>query len=398
MSADPFAPDAPTFEEAVGLTPAPAAEPFAGLTHDQVLELELPEERQLVHDLVPVGAVGTIAGVPETHKSWLAHRIAVGVAKGEGTILGCDVVAGGPAGYFWQDDSTREEAERVKVYEAVNRAAGSPLHWFLNLGVQLPDDTARLVATIRAHELVLAVLDSFYNFLPGIDLKDDAAERVVAQLKRDVADETGCTILIVDHMPWATETNRQRLRAYGGVFKNAATRFGIYIDANGDKLSIEARGNNIRGFKKRAAYWDPDALELRLLEATDHDQAVEQCADRVLRWLTDNPGSHSTTVVREAVTGRDSLIDRGLEALRARAEVLDHGRGGGPWSGTNGTARYWIASIHAETHGPTTTAQLFGPRSAEVAASPTEDEPRPGPSIRAEVRRAEVTPHEIEQQ
>ena len=55
-------------------------------------------------------------------------------------------------------------------------------------------------------------------------------------------------------MPWATDANRQRLRAYGGVFKNAATRFGIYIDANGKNLSIEARGNNIRGFKKRAAY------------------------------------------------------------------------------------------------------------------------------------------------
>lgn len=361
--------------------------PFVGLTHDEVLSLELEEERQLIQDLVPIGAVGTIAGVPETHKSWLAQQIAVSVAKGAGAVLGCDVATGGPVGYFWQDDSTREEAERVKVYEAVNQAAGSPLHWFLNLGVQLPADIARLAATIRAHQLVLAVLDSFYNFLPGVDLKDDAAERIVAQLKREISDDTGCTVLLVDHMPWATDTNRQRLRAYGGVFKNAATRFGVYIDANGDKLSIEARGNNIRGFKKRAAYWDTDALELRLLETTDHEETVEQRSIAVAKWLVDHPGSHSTTAVRKAVGGRATVVDEALERAKARDEVTDHVRDGGTWSGENGKPRYWIATIHAASHGIATASQLFGTGSDEVGARSPQNEPRPVPYRRDEVRR-----------
>ncbi len=72
--------------------------------------------------------------------------------------------------------------------------------------------------------------------------------------------------LVVDHMPWATDTNRKRLRGYGDVFKNAAVRAGIYIDVDASKLYIEARGNNVVGFKRTPAYWDADRLMLRLVD------------------------------------------------------------------------------------------------------------------------------------
>lgn len=360
------------------------ATPFPGRSHADVLALELPAERYLIDDLVPIGAVGTIAGVPETHKSWLAQAIAVRVARGDGEILGRSVSRAAHVGYFWQDDSTREEAERVKVFERVHQTpdpASLPLRWFLNEGLELPIGLPRLRATVDVLALDLVILDSFYNLVPGLDLKDADAERTVALLKRDIADPTGCTVLIVDHMPWATDSNRGRLRAYGGVFKNAATRFGLYIDAQGTKLYLEARGNNIRGIKKTPAYWDADSLELRLVDTGDqtHDERVEQRAEAALTWLQDHPGQHSTTTVRKAVKGRDTVTDEALEALKARAEVQDLGRDGGPWSGRGGDARYWIASIHAPLGPPETTAQLFGPWSAEVPPGAHEDNPRPAP-------------------
>jgi len=374
------------------IPPADTSVAFVGYTHDEALALDLPAERQLIRDLIPVGAVGTIAGVPETHKSWLAQAIAVRVAQGVGSVLGCDVVAAVAVGYFWQDDSTREEAERIKTFQAVHESPpGLPLRWFLNEGMQLPADLDRLGETVRVHQLGLVVLDSFYNFLPGIDLKDEGAEQIVARLKREVADTTGCTVLIVDHMPWANETNRQRLRAYGGVFKNAATRFGIYIDAKGKSLSIEARGNNIRGFKPHAAYWDNDTLELRLVDAGDHAETVEQRAQAAGKYLLENARSHSSTAVRKAVGGRGSVTDEALELLKSRDEVLDHGPDGGPWSGERGTAHYWIHSNHAALLNIPTTSQLFGTGSDEVAASPSEETPRPDPSIGDVVHRDEVT-------
>jgi putative DNA primase/helicase len=53
-----------------GAEPAPTAEladpaePFVGRTHAEVLRLELPEERELIEGLIPVGVPGTIAGQP----------------------------------------------------------------------------------------------------------------------------------------------------------------------------------------------------------------------------------------------------------------------------------------------------------------------------------------------
>ena len=73
---------------------------FDGLSHAQVLEMEFPEERMLVEDVVPIGAVGTIAGVPETYKSWQAQTIAVAVATGQGGIFGRPVLSQGSVGYF----------------------------------------------------------------------------------------------------------------------------------------------------------------------------------------------------------------------------------------------------------------------------------------------------------
>jgi hypothetical protein len=276
--------------------------------------------------------VGTIAGLPETHKSWLAQATAVKVAACKGSILGCDVTHGGRVGYFWQDDSTREEVERVKTYERIHASGPDlPLVWYLNPGLQLPDDVARLRATVEREQLVLVVLDSFYNVLVGVALKDDQAEQIVPLLKREIADPTGCTVLIVDHMPWATDTNRQRLRAYGGVFKNAATRFGVYIDAQGTKLWIEARGNNIRGFKRTPTYWDDEQLELLLVDAkTDHSEEELGALDWIVAYVTEQHANTSAGVPRGKVEtayheahgnhGRNlarRVIDRELQAAES---------------------------------------------------------------------------------
>lgn len=258
--------------------------PFVGLTHDEALVTELPGERYLIDGLIPAGAVGAIAGVPETHKSFLAQAIATRCAAGKGQVLGFDIAKRTSVGYFWQDDSSREELGRIHLFETVHKSPpGLPLRWFLNPGVQLPRDLKRLLATVEEHNLELVVLDSFYNVVQSeINLRESGAELIISELKRELADATGCTALIVDHMPWANDTNRQRMRSYGGVFKNAATRFGIYIDANGSSLSIEVRGNNIRGFKKRAAYWDADTLELRLVDAPSEEDNADTDA---LEWI-----------------------------------------------------------------------------------------------------------------
>jgi RecA-family ATPase len=321
------APDADADIDFVGLEPDPpqgedepreAPAPFEGLTHDEVLELEVEGARVLVEELVETGTVGTVAGIPETYKTWLAQEIAVAVARGEGEILGRPVVQGGPVGYFWQDDSTRNEVERIRTRErARSNPPGLALTWYLNAGLRLPDELARMRMTIEQEGFVLVVLDSFYNVAPGISLKDEDAAVVITALKVAVCDPTGCAFLIVDHAPWPTDANRGQRRAYGSVLKGAAIRWGIYLEREGSDLHIEARGNNIRGFARQRAYWDEETLELRLLDI-EH-VAGEEYEERVLAYLAEHPWA-TTEEVDKDPEGRE------IELRNARKRLAQAGR------------------------------------------------------------------------
>ena len=367
-------------------------EPFTGLSHSEVLDLSFGDEPpDLIEGLIPRGVLVTVVGLPETFKGWLCQEITARIAEGTGDVLDRAVVAQGPVGYFWQDDSTRNEAERVQTYARVHETPRElPLRWFLNEGLRLPRDLARLQATIRHHGFVLVVLDSFYNVAADLDLKEREAGAVFAALKAEVCDPTGCTVVVVDHMPWATDTNRKRLRSYGDVFKNAAVRAGIYLDADGSKLFIEARGNNIVGFRRTPAYWDADALTLRLADSTRQEEADEDLDKTILAWLVENPSKHLTKAIREAIKARHGRHEQALERLKERGEVCDFARDGGAWSGRRGSARYWIASVHAAESSPHDEGARLGEvvdGASERATSPRSPHPRRGGDVdRGEVR------------
>lgn len=313
-------------------------QPFLGLAHAKVLGLTFEDEPDLVDGLVECGVVGSIAGVPETHKSFLAQAITFAVAGGKGEVLGRKVTGKGPVGYFWQDDSRRNEAERVQTYARVHETAPElPVTWFLNEGLTLPDDIARLRATVELFGFVLVVIDSFYNVAVG-DLKDRDAGRIIAMLKNEVSDPTGCTVLVIDHMPWATDSNRSRLRSYGDVFKGAASRFGIYIDVERNKLHVEARGNNIRGLKRSAAYWDEEKLELRLLDTKVQEQDENKLDATVHKWVIENPGK-ATSKVAEGVGKRRKNVEEALERLGRVNSVVSKSSDD---LGRAGTGTYWF--------------------------------------------------------
>jgi len=83
------------------------------------------------------------------------------------------------------------------------------------------------------------LLDSLYNFLPGVTLKDEDVGAVYAAIKAEVCDQTGAAVCVVDHAPWPTEGNRGQRRAYGSGFKAAAIRWGIYLVAERHARAID---------------------------------------------------------------------------------------------------------------------------------------------------------------
>jgi hypothetical protein len=345
--------------------------PFKGLAHADVLKLAFDDQPDLVDGIVECGVVGVIAGIPETYKSWLAQQIACGVAAGTGEVLGRNVTGKGPVGYFWQDDSRRNEAERVQMYSRVH---GTPddlaVTWFLNDGLVLPNDVARLRATVEYLGLVLVVIDSFYNVATG-NLKDLDAGQIIAQLKNEVSDPTGCTLLVVDHMPWATDSNRSRQRPYGDVYKSAAARFGIYIDADRQKLHVEVRGNNIRGLPRTASRWDADMLTLQLVDSPPKEPSAGEVERETLAWLQGQTKRASTRAVRKGVPRAHKAVDLALERLLSSGAVQDCAQSGGAWSGAVGTGRYWKAVNHADSSAPGKNGAQSGELIDETQEEPT---------------------------
>jgi AAA domain len=280
---------------------------YPGLTHADLLALEIPPTRQLIAGVVEAGTVGTIAGLPETWKSWLAQRIAINVAQGGPNVLGREVLQQGPVGYWWQDDSRENEAGRIKEYANRHDLTGAlAIRWHLNEFLTLPDGIPVLRTEIEREQQVLVVLDSLYNFLPGVKLSDEIVPGVLAQVKAEVCDQTGCTILFVDHAPWPTEGNQGQRRGYGSVFKAATIRWGIYLDRQGDTIWVEAHGNNLTGLARTPALWNADRLQLDLIEVVP---AADDLGDRIEEFLSRNPGA-ATSVVYAGVTGTDTEIQK----------------------------------------------------------------------------------------
>ena len=343
-----------------------AARRFVGLTHREVLEAEIPARNELVEDIVDAGTVGVIAGLPFAGKSWVAQEIAHKVAAGDGLVLGrFPVLVGGPVVYVWQDDSERNERLRIHTYAERHDEYRRDLRirWLLNEGVRLPDDIEALRELVERESAVALVADSLYNLLgPEIELKAETVATVFAAVKHGICDPTGCTVLVVDHSPWPSESNKGQRRSYGSVFKAAAIRWGIHLetdDKDDTRLHVEAKGNNIAGLRRSPALFDPETLEIRLVDVERVNE--EELDRRVLEHIA-AAGWSSTNAVRKGVKTRRESVLCSLERLETVGNIT---RGSSQDAARTGPGDYWNLPPEATSQ----VVPLFGN---------TPDEPAPG--------------------
>jgi hypothetical protein len=232
-----------------------------------------------------------------------------------------------------------------------------PLRYLLNQGVRLPDDLPALRALVDQDEAVFVVFDSVYNFLsPAVGLKEEGVAGVLAETKRQLCDQTGCTVAFVDHAPWPTEGNRGQRRAYGSVFKTAAVRWTIHLESDGKddtRLHAEASGNNVAGFRRTPATWDEDTLEIRLLDIKIVDE--EALEAEVAAYVEQHPGTATSTIAKELGKRREN-VENALERLQDPGRVNPVHFKSSRDLGRPGTGRYWFPHNHA----PSEASQLFG--------------------------------------
>jgi hypothetical protein len=288
-----------------GSTRTPDATRFHGLSHTEALGLEVPPTQELVENLIEAGTLGTIAGLPNTFKSFLGLGVTYKVAAG-GRVLGNEVLQTGPTASWWQDDSEANALRRMQAYAAAHGLPDDlPIRWHFNEGLVLPDNLDVLREEIEREGQRFVLLDSLYNFLRGKSLKEEEIGSIYSQLKAEVCDPTGCTIATVDHAPWPTEGNRGQRRSYGSVFKTAAIRWGIYTAPKTiGEIWLEAKGNNMPGLKSTLCTFDAELLELKPIAQKANS------APLVREWRELNPGG----------TQKEAVVELGL----SRATVQRH--------------------------------------------------------------------------
>jgi hypothetical protein len=246
---------------------------FKRLTYIDAMRMDLPPEPpQLVDGLVEAGTLGTIAGLPETGKTYLAFSIAARVAGAGGHVLGRRVLKAGPVGYVRQEDSAVKSWFRVNAYETANRFGDLDMFCFFNEGFVLPDDMGLLRTEVRELGLVLLVLDPFAYVAPNIPWKEEEAGRVFARLKLEICDAYDCTVLVVDHASWASQEGGGPSRGYGSVMKAGVDRFGLFTSQSRGTLFVEAHGNDITGLERTRVAVDPNTWEL--VPATRDEEIV----------------------------------------------------------------------------------------------------------------------------
>ncbi len=358
-----------------------------GLWHRDVMAQEIPPAHDLVEGVVEKGTVGAIVGLPKIGKTWLALELAMKVAGG-GEMLGGRQVKPGVVAYLWQDDSTRSERKRVQEF---SRRAGLaddlPIRWYFNERFELPHHVDILRAMAERHGLVLIVCDSLYNFLPGLKLKDEEPGAIVAQLKTEVCDATGCTVAIIDHAPWPSEGNRGQKRAYGGVFKTAACRWTIFLEEErgGEGGTwVQATGNNIEGIPRTLFRRDPATMQLwRPEPMQDVDKEVRR--GKLLAYITQHPGQ-AQSEIEDGFGGQRQEVREDLDWLASsgRAEIAP--RELAQRLGRKANAKLYYAHGHKDLCSPGEQRANGGEQPAQVterACSPNSPAPLRGASCGA---------------
>jgi hypothetical protein len=298
-------------------TSTPTLEP---LWLRDALGRDLPPVREYVEGLLEAGVVAEIAGLPYTHKSGLALELACKVAAGRGELLGrFPILASVPVAYFWGDDSEANELGRLQAYARHHGFEREPIAFCLNPLLDLTQGVTLLAHAIAEHGFRLVVLDSIYNFAPGLNWNaGDEVTRLYGAFKRMCDEHAGLTIVLVDHAPKPSESTKGRsasISSFGSVFKAAQVRCSIALERDGERLFVSARANNVRGIPRTLAAFDEDSLELRLVDSADRDYRSE-----AVSYVDNNPGATATDVAK-GISCRPDNAKSALEAAAADGEA-----------------------------------------------------------------------------
>lgn len=170
--------------------------------HVADIELRSDATPWLVRSLWPSAAVGLICGPPKVGKTWLCLDLALSVASGTPCLGAFQVDQPGPALLYLAEDSLHSVRSRI---EALCQQRGIALHkadlhliTAPALRLDCHDDRYRLLATVRAIQPRLLLLDPFVRLHSQNENDSSAMSAILASL-RQLQRDCDVAIVLVHH-------------------------------------------------------------------------------------------------------------------------------------------------------------------------------------------------------
>jgi len=219
------------------------------------------EVRWLIHNWLPVGAVGKIVGPPESYKTWIILDLAFSIASGTKFLNKYDVLRKGPVIIFQQEDGNENLGRRLNLITCnrmdpkyFGNGADVDKYEWLHLPPHLPifikktgmlefdnpNSIKQLTEAVRKIKPVLVVLDPLYSAVSTKDYMMEAA-RTMLTIK-DIREEFGTSFLFGHHSVKSGNSG-EREEGWGSQFLNAFDEFQWQVRVKGQStVLIKRRG------------------------------------------------------------------------------------------------------------------------------------------------------------
>jgi len=232
-----------------------------------LLESTLEPPPDVVEGFIPGSSLAVFSGDGGIGKSYVLLEMAACVAQGK-PWLNMNTTQM-PVLIIDLENREWRDSLRVKWVNKSKQVDGDkdiPVAFMLDSDIDLGKKEVEggldsLVELIKDHGFGLVILDSFVDFLDGIDENDNAQMALVCKRLRDVADRSGATILAIHHVAKAAAGKAwQSSRGASAIKDNSDCSIQVRRSGEGSGLILTFEHDKARDFEmisvKCTPTWD----------------------------------------------------------------------------------------------------------------------------------------------
>lgn len=194
-----------TEKEKKGYTQEEIQERFNIKSADELINLDIPEQKWLVKDLIPESSFIVWTGSKASFKSFLNKYLGICIATGKPVFEKYEVVKQGNVLYLDEENGTRRLRARIKkICAGLEIKSSETIHFYpvIKKGFKLDEQKKHFVVwlewIIKYYNPVFIVCDSLVRMMTGDENSSKDVRRIFDNLS-PLMEKYGCTFSMIHH-------------------------------------------------------------------------------------------------------------------------------------------------------------------------------------------------------